>query len=86
VLRKFCFGPGHVGDEHALNILQPPSNKFVNLPKPGLQPALVGRQQLLADAVEFPLALRQLFELEDFGPSTDIDRARELEKELAKEE
>jgi len=30
------------------------------------------------------IEIRQLFELEDFGPSEAIDRARELEKELAK--
>jgi hypothetical protein len=30
------------------------------------------------------IELRQLFELEDFGPSDAIDRARELEKKLPK--
>ena len=33
---------------------------------------------------ESEIELRQLFELEDFGPSEAIDHARELEKELAK--
>lgn len=33
---------------------------------------------------EAEIEIRQLFELEDFGPSDAIDRARELEKELAK--
>lgn len=36
------------------------------------------------EAAEGEIELRQLFELEDFGPSEAIDRARELEKELAK--
>ena len=33
---------------------------------------------------ECEIELRQLFELEDFGPSEAIDRARDLEKELAR--
>lgn len=33
---------------------------------------------------EGEIEIRQLFELEDFGESPSIDRARELEKELAK--
>ena len=33
---------------------------------------------------ESEIEIRQFFELEDFGPSEAIDRARELEKELAK--
>ena len=33
---------------------------------------------------EGEIEIRQLFELEDFGPSEAIDRARELEKGLAK--
>jgi hypothetical protein len=33
---------------------------------------------------EGEIELRQLFELEDFGPSEAIDRAREIEKELGK--
>lgn len=33
---------------------------------------------------EGEIEIRQLFELEDFGPSEAIDRARELEKDLAK--
>jgi hypothetical protein len=33
---------------------------------------------------ECEIELRQLFDLEDFGTSDAIDRARELEKELAK--
>jgi hypothetical protein len=33
---------------------------------------------------EGEIEIRQLFELEDFGPSESIDRARELGKELAK--
>ena len=33
---------------------------------------------------EGEIELRQLFELEDFAPSAAIDRARELEKELAR--
>ena len=33
---------------------------------------------------EAEIEIRQLFELEDFGPSETIGRARELEKELAK--
>lgn len=33
---------------------------------------------------EGEIEIRQLFELEDFGPSEAIDRARELEKELAR--
>jgi hypothetical protein len=36
------------------------------------------------EGAEGEIELRQLFELEDFGPSETIDRARELEKELAK--
>ena len=36
------------------------------------------------EGVEGEIELRQLFELEDFGPSEAIDRARDLEKELAK--
>ena len=36
------------------------------------------------EGAESEIELRQLFELEDFGPSDSIDRARELEKELAK--
>src|SRR3974377_1968192 len=35
------------------------------------------------EGAEGEIELRQLFELEDFGPSEAIDRARELEKELA---
>ena len=33
---------------------------------------------------EGEIEVRQLFELDDFGPSAAVDRARELEKELAK--
>ena len=33
---------------------------------------------------EGEIEIRQLFELEDFGPSEAVDRARELEKELVK--
>jgi hypothetical protein len=33
---------------------------------------------------EGEIELRQLFELEDFAPSEAIDRARELEKDLAR--
>src|ERR1700730_13078922 len=33
---------------------------------------------------ESEIEIRQLFELEDFGPSEAVDRARELEKELVK--
>jgi len=33
---------------------------------------------------ECEIELRQLFELENFGPSEAIDRARDLEKELAR--
>ena len=36
------------------------------------------------DGAESEIEVRQLFELEDFGPSDAIDRERELEKELAK--
>jgi len=36
------------------------------------------------DGAESEVEVRQLFELEDFGPSDAIDRERELEKELAK--
>ena len=36
------------------------------------------------EAQEGEIEIRQVFELEDFGPSEAIDRARELEKELAK--
>jgi hypothetical protein len=36
------------------------------------------------EGAEGEIELRQLFELEDFGPSEAIDRARELEKELAR--
>ena len=36
----------------------------------------------LAILVRRELEIRQLFELEDFGPSEAIDRARELEKQL----
>ena len=35
------------------------------------------------EGTESEIELRQLFELEDFGPSEAIDRARELEKALA---
>jgi len=35
------------------------------------------------EGAESEIELRQLFELEDFAPSKAIDRARELEKELA---
>jgi len=35
------------------------------------------------EGAESEIELRQLFELEDFAPSEAIDRARELEKELA---
>jgi hypothetical protein len=35
------------------------------------------------EGAESEIELRQLFELEDFGPSEAIDRAHELEKELA---
>ena len=35
-----------------------------------------------APSHEGELEIRQLFELEDFGPSEAIDRARELEKQL----
>jgi hypothetical protein len=34
---------------------------------------------------EGQIEIRQFFELEDFGPSEAIDRARELEKELAEQ-
>jgi hypothetical protein len=34
---------------------------------------------------EGEIELRQLFELEDFGPSEAIDQARELQKDLAKQ-
>jgi hypothetical protein len=33
---------------------------------------------------EAEIEIRQVFELDDFGPSEAVDRARELEKELAK--
>ena len=33
---------------------------------------------------EGEIEIRQFFELEDFGPSEAVDRARELEKDLAK--
>ncbi len=36
------------------------------------------------EGAESEIEVRQLFELEDFGPSEAIDRERELEKELAK--
>jgi len=36
------------------------------------------------DGAESEIEVRQLFELEDFGPSDAIDRERELEKKLAK--
>ena len=36
------------------------------------------------DGAESEIEVRQLFELEDFGPSDAIDRERELDKELAK--
>jgi hypothetical protein len=36
------------------------------------------------DGAESEIEVRQLFELDDFGPSDAIDRERELEKELAK--
>jgi hypothetical protein len=36
------------------------------------------------EGVEGEIELRQLFELDDFGPSESIDRGRDLEKELAK--
>jgi hypothetical protein len=36
------------------------------------------------EAAEGEIELRQLFELEDFGPSPAIDDARRLESELAK--
>jgi len=36
------------------------------------------------DGAEREIEVRQLFELEDFGPSDAIDRERELEKKLAK--
>ena len=36
------------------------------------------------EGAECEIELRQLFDLEDFGTSDAIDRARELEKELAK--
>jgi hypothetical protein len=35
------------------------------------------------EGAESEIELRQLFELEDFAPSEAIDRAHELEKELA---
>jgi hypothetical protein len=35
------------------------------------------------EEVESEIEIRQLFELEDFAPSESIDRARELERELA---
>jgi hypothetical protein len=35
------------------------------------------------EEAESEIEIRQLFELEDFAPSEAIDRARELEKELA---
>jgi hypothetical protein len=36
------------------------------------------------EGVEGEIELRQLFELDDFAPSPAIDKARELESELAK--
>ena len=36
------------------------------------------------EATEGEIEIRQLFELEDFGPSEAIEHERELEKELAK--
>ncbi len=36
------------------------------------------------EGAEGEIELRQLFELEDFAPSEAIDRARELEKQLAR--
>ena len=33
---------------------------------------------------ESEIEIRQLFEMDDFGPSQAVDRARELEKELSK--
>ena len=36
------------------------------------------------EAKEGEIELRQLYELEDFGPSEAIEKARELEKNLAK--
>ena len=36
------------------------------------------------EGAESEIEVRQLFELEDFGPSDAIDRERELDKELAK--
>lgn len=36
------------------------------------------------DGQEAEIEIRQLFELEDFAPSEAIDKARELEQELAK--
>jgi hypothetical protein len=36
------------------------------------------------EGAEGEIELRQLFELDDFGPSEAVERARELEKKLAK--
>jgi len=37
-----------------------------------------------AEGDEGEIEIRQVFELEEFGPSEAVDRARELEKQLGK--
>jgi hypothetical protein len=43
-----------------MNIFQTLLNKFLNVLQPSVQAAAIRRKQLLADAVEFPLALLKL--------------------------
>jgi hypothetical protein len=50
-----------------------PGRRWHRAPNPGIDPN-----------GEAEIEIRQLFELDDFAPSEAIDRARELEKELAK--
>ena len=38
----------------------------------------------MGEEAEGAIEIRQFFELDDFGPSAAVDRARELEKDLAK--
>ena len=38
----------------------------------------------MGEDAEAEIEIRQVFELDDFGPGQAVDRARELEKELAK--
>jgi hypothetical protein len=53
VLREFGFGPGHIGEEQAPNILQTLLYKLFDLLESSIESAAISREEFFTDAVEF---------------------------------